>query len=257
MLSFSLLGSGSSGNAVLVWSEQTKILIDNGFSGKELEKRADAIGVSLDGLEAIFVTHEHGDHVRGVGVLARKRDVPVYITPPTHASLGGKLGVLPKLEYFDSGDSVRINDLEVGSFAVSHDAVDPVSFTVMNGGARLGIATDLGHSSALVRTRLAGCHALVLESNYCPDRLRMGDYPAQLKQRIHSRMGHLSNQEMCSLLSDLMHDALQWVVLVHISENNNCPKLVSKLAKGVVRNHTCKLHLAYQNAPTPVFEVRV
>jgi len=257
VLAFSLLGSGSSGNAVLIWSGNAKILIDNGLSGVELERRAQGIGVGLEGLDAIFITHEHGDHVRGVGVLSRRLNVPVYVTPPTRAALPLSIGVLPEVKLFDSGESVRIKDLEVGSFSISHDAVDPVSFTVKNGGARLGLAADLGQSSHLVRTRLSGCHALVLESNYCPEMLRMGDYPAQIQQRIRSSVGHLSNQDMCSLLSGLLHDALQYVVLVHISENNNCPKLVERLASGVVEGHPCKLHLATQDAPTPIFEVRV
>lgn len=255
MLRFSLLGSGSSGNAALFVTERAKVLVDNGLSLKELQRRVAAVGESLEGLDAVFVTHEHSDHVAGVGILARKTGVPVYLTEPTCRALSPNVGNIPSLRFFESGDVIQVKDICLTSFGIPHDAADPVSFTVTSEGAKAGLATDLGHVPHLVRSRLTGCHALVLESNYCPDRLMDGDYPVQVQQRIRGRHGHLSNQDMASLLHDLLHDALRTVVLVHISENNNEPGIARRMAEGVLRGHPASLHVAAQDAPTPMFEV--
>ncbi len=256
MLQFCLLGSGSSGNAALIRTPRARVLIDNGFSYKELRRRVEATGLTLDGLDAIFVTHEHIDHVNGLGVLARKQDAPVYMTRDTFSNLPDKVGVLPRLVFFEAGEQVRVGDLNLASFSVSHDAADPVSYTVESErGTKVGFATDLGHTSHLVRTRLAACHALVLEANYCPNMLLRSPYPPRVRQRIQSRIGHLSNQDMSSLLHQLLHDALQLVVLFHVSENNNDYELAHQMALGVLRNHPARLHVARQDEPTPLFEV--
>jgi phosphoribosyl 1,2-cyclic phosphodiesterase len=141
------------------------------------------------------------------------------------------------------------------SFNIAHDAVDPVSFTISSGAAKVGLATDLGKANDVVKTRLAGSNALILESNYCPEMLMNSSYPPQIRQRIRSNKGHLSNQDMASLLHHLLHDALRTVVLVHISENNNAPELVRRMAEGVLRGHGATLHVAEQDAPTPLIEV--
>ncbi len=256
MLQFCLLGSGSSGNALLVLSEKSKILIDNGLSFKQLELRARAIDQSLDDLEAVFVTHEHGDHVKGLGVLCRKRPVPVFMTEMTKELLPKSLGKLPQVVTFEAGETVVWSDMQLQSFSVSHDAGDPVSYVVRSQGTQLGLATDLGHLSGLVRTRLSGSNALIVESNYCPERLLRGVYPPQIQQRIRGRLGHLSNQDMCSLISELQHDSLELVVLVHISENNNHPELVTKMARQAILNPDVGLFLAEQDAPTPMFQIQ-
>ena len=255
MLRFSLLGSGSSGNAAIIVSRRSKILIDNGLSFRQLQARVEEVGESLEGLEAVFLTHEHGDHVAGVGTLARKLGVPVFITRDTYANLPQGVGQLPKIELFEAGDSVSVGDMQISSFSVSHDAADPVGYCISSEGAKLGFATDVGQCSHLVRLRLAGSHALVLESNYCPDMLRRGVYPAMVQQRIRSRMGHLSNHDMSSLLSALLHESLRLVVLVHISEKNNHPDLARTLAAQVIRDRPIHLHVASQVRPTQLFEV--
>ena len=256
MLQFSLLGSGSSGNAIAVRSATTTILIDNGLSFKQLSLRAAAVGISLENLAAILVTHEHGDHVQGIGVLTRKIPVPVYMTHDTCENLSPSLGKLGDIELFEAGEGLLIGDMTIQSFSVSHDAADPVGFTVKADGAQFGLATDVGHVSHLVRNRLAGSHALVIESNHCPEMLRKGDYPPKIRQRIRGRHGHLSNEEMCSLLHSILHDDLQHVVLVHISENNNSPQLVEQRVRGVLKGHPAAIYLATQDSPTPLFEVR-
>ncbi len=256
MLRFSLLGSGSSGNAILLQSAGTTLLIDNGLSFKQLCLRAAAIGASLDNLAGVLVTHEHGDHVQGLGVLTRQRPVPIYMTRGTYENLSPAIGLLNEIEFFEAGDQFVIGDMVIRSFSVSHDAADPVGFTVQSGGAQFGLATDLGHVSHLVRNRLAGSHALVIESNHCPEMLRKGHYPPKVQQRIRGREGHLSNEDMCSLLHDLLHDHLKLVILVHISENNNSPEVVEQRLRGVLKAHPAATFLATQDAPTPMFEVR-
>lgn len=254
MIEFSLLGSGSSGNAVFVRGPSGKFLIDNGFSLKQLCTRLERIGESIDGLAGIVVTHEHRDHVNGVGILARKTGAPVYLTRETNARLPD-IGPIPEKIHFESGEALRILDFELVSFSVAHDAVDPVSFTVSRSNCQLGLATDLGHVSNLVQTRLRGSHALVLESNYCPDMLRQSSYPPAIVQRIGGRHGHLSNPDMCKLLKSLLHADLQWVVAVHVSRENNTPERVQIMAQQTLRDHPARLHVAAQDQPTPLMRI--
>lgn len=255
MLRFSLLSSGSAGNAILVDNGESKILIDNGLSFKELQARVSEIGESLDTLEAVLVTHEHGDHVKGLGVLSRQRSIPTYITPATFSALNPKIGAIDPLHHFDSGETLTLGSYSITSFRVSHDAADPVSFVVECNGSRLGLATDLGKATHLVRERLQNCHALVLESNYCHEMIRNSPYPPAIIQRIRSNMGHLSNADMNSLLDDLLHDDLQWVVAVHVSKENNSEDLVREMAERVLKNHAAKLIVADQERPSPMYTI--
>ena len=233
MIRFTLLGSGSRGNAILITTPSSKVLIDSGLSFKQLRLRAAAVGESLDDLSAVFITHEHGDHVRGLGPLSRKTGVPIYMTAGTRDQLPASVGALGRVTCFDAGDEVRVDGVTLHSFSVSHDAGDPVGYVVESGGVRLGLAADLGHPSNVVRTRLSGAHGLILEANHCPDLLRQGHYPPAVQQRIRSRQGHLSNSAMVALLAGLVHDALKVVVLTHVSEENNSRKLAYDMAANV------------------------
>ncbi len=257
MLRFSLLGSGSQGNAVLVSSGKTKILIDNGLSFKQLRLRAAEIGETLEGIEALFVTHEHRDHVAGLGILTRKMDIPVFMTERTRDSLPASIGPVKGITCIEAGEAVSVDGMTISSFSISHDAADPVSYVVESEGVKLGLAADLGHPSNVVRTRLMGCHGLILESNYCPDMLRRSAYPPAIQQRIRGRQGHLSNSAMCSLLAGLLHEALRHVVLVHISEENNQHQLALDMARQVIRELPIEVCVALQNQPTPLFELRL
>jgi phosphoribosyl 1,2-cyclic phosphodiesterase len=256
VLRFTLLGSGSGGNATLVQSEHTTLLLDCGLSYRRLAESVEAAGVPVAGIDAVLVTHEHGDHVQSVGTLARRLGTPVYLTAETHRALPPKVGSLPEVRHFEAGDTWSLGDVEISSFSVTHDACDPVAFALRSGEAKAGFVTDAGSRSPLMVRRLAGAQALVLESNYCPDLLHAGKYPLQVKQRIRGRHGHLSNHDMASLLSDLIHPALQTVVLVHISENNNCPDQALRLARGALKDHPAEVLLARQDGPTPWIEVR-
>lgn len=255
MLKFALLGSGSSGNATVVTDGRSTVLIDNGLSYVRLAERLGRVGLSPDRLDAVFITHEHSDHVTGLGVLSRKVRVPIFASTGTCGALPKGLGDLPNLVPFESGDTVPVGNLSIGSFSVSHDAEDPVSYTVTNSGTKLGFATDFGHVSQLVQTRLAGAHALVLESNYCPDMLRTGSYPPAVRQRISSRVGHLSNHDAMRLLKDLAHDHLKIIVLVHLSQQNNLPDLPLQLARKTLRNHPAEIIIAAPNGESRLFEV--
>lgn len=255
MLRFVILGSSSSGNAILVYTDTTRVLVDNGFSFKRLAAALAQVGVTAESLDAILVTHEHSDHVRGLGPLARRTHVPVFMTEACAAALPSYIGAIPNLVHFESGDALQFNGLEAVSFNVAHDAADPVNYVFRAHGATLGLATDFGHCSHLTRTRLTGANALVVEANYCPDLLRQGPYPPQVQQRIRSRIGHLSNADVQQLLRDLYHDALRLVVLCHISRDNNTPELACALAREALGLAQVQIVAAPADVVSPVYEV--
>lgn len=232
-----VLASGSSANAVLVETPEGSVLVDCGLSGAEAVRRMKAAGFSPGKLDAILVSHEHADHVQGVGILARRLDLPVFITPATLEAC--------RVRKRDFGDSVRtvpfsrereffVSGLLVRAFYVSHDAADPVGFTFRQGRFKAGIATDMGIVNELTVRRLSSCNILVLESNHDPEMLRKGPYPWKLKDRIKSNRGHLANADAARLLGRVVHDELEGLVMAHVSETNNCPGLVRKTAADVL-----------------------
>ncbi|MBI4408619.1 MAG: MBL fold metallo-hydrolase [Gemmatimonadetes bacterium] len=222
-----ILGSGSAGNATLVEAQGVRVLVDAGFSGRDLERRLQAAGAPPASLAAIVITHEHGDHTRGMGVLARRFGVPLHITPTTlsvcRALLSGKEQVRP----YTVAHPFRIGPFEVQPFLTAHDAADPVAVTLREvaTGFKLGIATDLGRPTAAVHHALAGCHLLVLEANHDEAMLWNGPYPWSVKQRIASSHGHLSNRAAAELVGELCHETLGGVVLAHLSEHCNRAEL--------------------------------
>lgn len=224
---FQVLASGSKGNAILISSERTAVLLDSGLSGRELARRMERTDLSPKQLDALLVSHEHRDHVLGIGVLSRRFDLPVYLSRGTLDALPQSIGTLVEVQVFQTGQGFVIGDLTIQAFSISHDAREPVGFVIEHNGSRLGICTDLGVATHLVRTRLQNCQGLILEANHDPHMLLEGPYPWHLKQRIQSRHGHLSNTESCSLLQQLHHPELRAVVLAHLSETNNHPKLVA------------------------------
>jgi phosphoribosyl 1,2-cyclic phosphodiesterase len=230
-LFFQTLASGSKGNAILVCSQKTKILLDCGLSAKELTRRLQQSGVKANDLDAVVISHEHTDHVRGLGTLSRRFDLPVYLTQGTLDSLSPEIGQLADVTLFQPGNSFVIGDMRIKPFAISHDAQDPAGFILEHDAHRLGVCTDLGIATQLVRTRLQGCHGLILEANHDPELLFNGPYPLPLKQRIRSRHGHLSNAESFELLQSIYHDALEIVLFAHLSEVNNQPELVLKSSR--------------------------
>jgi len=257
-LFFQVLSSGSKGNAILVSSARTCILVDAGLSGKELVRRMDACDVQARNLDALVVSHEHQDHVRGVGVLSRRFDLPVYLSQGTLKSLPPQIGQLTHLQVFHPGASFTIGDLQFRPFAISHDAGEPSGFVIQNGATRLGICTDLGIATHLVKTRLQECHGLIIEANHDLDMLLKGPYPLHLKQRIRSRHGHLSNNDSCELLKTIYHEALQAVVFAHLSEVNNRPDLVAQGFLELCRIsewHSIRFEIGQQYEATPAVEL--
>lgn len=254
---FSVLGSGSRGNSVYIESGRTAILIDNGFSGKEITARLKAIGKDPTDLDAIFVTHEHNDHIGGVGVLSRRCGLPVYATQGTFRGGEKKLGKLFKIRESENGSTVEFQDLEIRSFAISHDTNDPVGYVVGNGHTRLGYCTDTGKVTLLMRQRLQGCNGLILEFNHDLKMLAEGPYPLPLQQRVRSSKGHLANGDAASFLRELQHDGLDYVVLAHLSETNNLPDLAMDEAKKIIASESgCRMIIARQDCPSGILSLR-
>jgi phosphoribosyl 1,2-cyclic phosphodiesterase len=219
-----LLASGSKGNSLLVESGQTRILIDAGLSARELRKRLALVGVDAESLNALLITHEHTDHVRGLGPLVRQLGLPVYL----QTDLSRKLPDVGKPECvheFAAGESFTVDDLTIRPFAITHDSLAPVGFSLSGEQGKVGIATDLGVATRLVVDCLKDCRALVIETNHDEELLRDGPYPWTLKQRVRSNHGHLSNNAGGSLLQELLWNGLEAVFLGHLSETNNRPEL--------------------------------
>ncbi len=229
MIRFTSLGSGSEGNALLIEAGSTRLMIDCGLPLKHVLPRIESRGMDPDGLDAILVTHEHGDHIGGVMALARKTGAVVYLTRGTHAALHARSseacnGVTLRL--IDSHESFELGSIEVRPFPVPHDAREPVQYVIATGEISLGILTDLGMLTPHVERSLQDCDGLVLEFNHDPDLLDKSSYPDSLKQRIAGRYGHLCNRDAASFLAGLNLNRLQHVVAAHLSQSNNRPDLV-------------------------------
>jgi phosphoribosyl 1,2-cyclic phosphodiesterase len=255
-LSVCILASGSKGNAVFVSGAAASILIDAGLSGVEIERRLKSRGIDPKNLDAILVSHEHSDHIQGVGVLSRRYHLPVYISAKTQNAASSQLGNLYDLKTIKCGTSFTINDLFIHPFSISHDAADPCGFTINQNGTKIGIATDLGIATAMVKEHLKECTLLILEANHDEEMLINGPYPWPIKQRIKSRTGHLSNAASKILLEELQHDRLKHVMLAHLSETNNTPqKAVNEVGQALTR---CKarLYVASQNECGALFRLK-
>jgi phosphoribosyl 1,2-cyclic phosphodiesterase len=260
MLRFAALGSGSSGNSALVYSEQTRLLIDAGISAKQLRLRLALLGVEPEQLDGILVTHEHGDHTRGLEVFCRKVEAPIYCSPITRESMQRTLTSAGKWRMIESGQPFLVGDIGINAFAVMHDAVDPLGFVFEHGGARFGFASDLGHVTGVMRRALKGVHSLFLEANY-DDVMLQNDTkrPWSLKQRVSSRHGHLSNAQAAELVAEIAADGqLQRVLLGHLSEDCNCPEAAETAIKVALQRERLpevELGCAGREAPTGPFAV--
>jgi len=221
---FASLGSGSRGNALLVEEGDTCLLVDCGFSAREMRRRLGRLGKHPDELTAILVTHEHADHIGGVEVVARRYDLPVWMSHGTW--LAGSWGELPRLERFDAHRPFVIDALRVEPFPVPHDAREPCQFVFDNGDSRVGLLTDCGSVTPHIRAKLDGCNALLLESNHDSGMLSRGPYPPSLKRRVAGHLGHLSNHQAADLLRGVDLSGLRHIVAMHLSEQNNCPRQV-------------------------------
>lgn len=220
---FASLGSGSRGNALVVQHYDTTVMIDCGFSIKEVARRLGSLQLDIESLDAIVVTHEHSDHISGVGKLARKYQIPVYATNGTYR--GSSLGELPYRREILPELPLAIGDLEVLPFTVPHDATQPCQVVVSDGDRRLGVLTDTGSITPHIISRMTLCDAMVLECNHDEGMLSNGDYPLHLKKRIAGQLGHLSNKQAADLIRCLDTSRLKHVVAAHLSEKNNSCEL--------------------------------
>jgi len=227
MIQLCSIASGSSGNCIYVGTDNTHVLIDSGISGKRIKLGLDAISVNPQQLNGILVTHEHSDHVSGLGVMARRYKMPIYITKKTWATLSQykTIGKIDNelIRFITPDQPFYIQDLLVSPFKTSHDAVDSVCYTFEKDHKKIGFATDLGIYDDYIINHLKDSHILFIEANHDIKMLQAGGYPYYLKQRILSDVGHLSNELSSSLIGDVYHDELEYIILAHLSKENNHP----------------------------------
>jgi len=239
-----------------VATERTRLLVDAGFSRKETRARLAAMGEQADGCDALVISHEHNDHIGGLRSLALDMKAPIYISAATRDAIQWDPQI-NALEVFTAGQKFIIGDIEVTSFSVPHDAVDPVAFTFEAHGIKIGLVTDLGYIPEVVKQRVMGCHCLIFESNHDLEMLKVGPYPWHVKQRLMSRHGHLSNRATGEFLSESFDGGAQVLVLAHLSENNNHPEIARLSALEALgrrtRSASPALHLASQSSPTSIF----
>lgn len=245
------LASGSNGNCYYVGNEREAVLIDAGVSCREIEKRMRRLGLSMARVKAVFVSHEHSDHIKGLRVLANKYTLPVYITTPTLRN--GVYLDKALIQPFRAFESITIGSLEVHPFPKLHDAADPYSFVVSCNGVKVGVFTDIGRPCENLIYHFGQCHAAFLETNYDEHMLEVGGYPYYLKKRISSDHGHLSNKQALDLFLRHRPQFMTHLFLSHLSKNNNCPKLVGELFK--THAGEVKIVVTSRYEETPVYTV--
>lgn len=231
---FASLGSGSAGNALVVESGTTRVLLDCGFGLAETAARLARLGLAPGDLDAIVVTHEHEDHVGGVARFARRHELPVFLTHGTLTALDGARSSIAEVNVIDSHATFAIGDVEVRPYPVPHDAREPAQFVFSDGEVRLGVLTDVGETTPHIVEMLSGLEALVIECNHDPDMLATGSYPPPLKRRVGGRLGHLANPAAAGLLAQLDCGRLQHVVAAHLSQRNNTPELARAAVAGAL-----------------------
>lgn len=260
------IASGSSGNCIYVGDENTHLLFDAGISGKRIEAGLNTIGLSATNLDGIFVTHEHIDHISGLGVIARRYGVPIYATQGTmdgilNTKSVGKID--PELlRVIDKEQTIEIGNLVVDPMAISHDALEPVAYRIYGDDKRIGIITDLGYYTDDIVDGLQDMDALFVEANHDENMLQVGPYPYTLKQRILGKRGHLSNETSGRLLSKLLNDRLKYIVLGHLSNENNLPELAFEAVRLEItmsdnryRAEDFQIMVAKRSEPSPLLVV--
>ncbi|RBP36372.1 phosphoribosyl 1,2-cyclic phosphodiesterase [Roseimicrobium gellanilyticum] len=261
MLSLTVLGSGSSGNCAVIRTDRTRLLIDAGLSGRQIMLRLEAVGMKLEDLDGVLLTHEHCDHTAGLEILCRKHQVPLFATPLTQEALqqGTFRKASPRWKLMQTGAPFDFQDLRIECFPVPHDAADPVGFVITDEESRLGVLSDVGFVTNLIRDRLRGAHTLFVEANYDGPLLEADTKrPWATKQRISGRHGHLSNEQTAELLQALAHEDLHHVVLGHLSDDCNCPDIALKKMTAVLRSAGAmdtNVVCAKRSVPLPWMEV--
>ncbi len=242
-LEFATIASGSSGNCTYIGTEHTKILIDAGLSGKKIDEGLNKIGVTGADIDAVFLTHEHDDHIRGAGVFSRKYKTPLYATVGTFNGGDYKMGkVNPILKNVIShGENIIINDLCISAFKTPHDANESVGYSVITDKHKVTVATDIGHVTKTIMDNIKDSSILLLESNHDIDMLKKGSYPEPLKQRILGERGHLCNEVAGKLLACIMNGKLSYVRLGHLSLENNTERLAFETVEAILNRYKIKV----------------
>ncbi len=243
MKGFCPLASGSKGNCLYLGTDNTKILIDAGLSTKMTRAKLAEINVTLEEIDAILITHDHGDHIQGLKVMAYKLGIPVLANAETAKGIVNTFGDCPKFKIFGTGESFQFGDLEIHPFSIPHDTMDPVAFTIKFDQIKLGICADLGFATALVRNQLRDCDYLYLEANHEPSMVHACARPMVYKQRVLSRTGHLSNHDCGQLLAEIAHPGLKHVYLAHLSSECNSPEMALSTIREILQGHGIQLEL--------------
>lgn len=260
-IKISVLGSGSSGNSIYLACGKTEILIDAGLSGREINSRLKKCGSSVEKIEAIFLTHEHNDHISGAGVLSRRCDVPVFARESTWEEAASSLGEIKEENCCFFDEIMEIGSLALEGFPVSHDACDPVGFTVAAGNKKIGIATDTGYLSPEMKDKLKDLDFLIIEANHDYEMLMNGPYPSYLKKRITSKQGHLSNDAAADALPELINHKQPRILLAHLSQDNNIPEVAYITIKNILEREGLEvgrdvnMDFTYRDKPTKVYQI--
>lgn len=243
MKGFCPLASGSKGNCIYVGTEQTKVLIDAGISGKAVIAKLAEINVDLADIDAILITHEHGDHIQGLKVLGAKYGIPIFANHETAKGIVEAIGDCPKFKIFSTGETFEFGDLEVHPFSIQHDTLDPVAFTIKTGSLKLGFCADLGFVTSLVTHQLQACDYLYIEANHQISMVHASSRPMVYKQRVLSRSGHLSNDDCGKLLAHIAHPKLKHVHLAHLSSECNTPETALSTVRTILDSKGLKLDM--------------
>ena len=262
-LRFSPLFSGSSGNAIYVGCDDSHLLVDAGMSGSRITREMELMGIDPKKLNAILVTHEHNDHIKGIGILSRKFDLPVYATEGTWQGMYDKIGQIAEKNrvIFEPGQDFFLGSINITPFATPHDANESVGYTFEVPGAKLSIATDLGCIKDSWLHHVIGSDAVILESNYDLDMLTAGPYPYDLKKRIRSRQGHLSNDDAGHVAVELVRNGTRQIILGHLSKENNFPELAMRCCEltlqmaGLTLHEDVQLYIARRDGATGMFSI--
>ncbi len=238
MLTFCTLYSGSSGNVIYIANKKTKILIDCGVSGRRITNALEGIGVKAEEIDAILVTHEHTDHIQSVGVMSRRYDIPIYANAGTWSGMEKLIGKITQKNicYFDTYKEFSINNIGVLPFDISHDAIEPVGYSLYSAKIKVSIATDTGEIDSKLISTIKGSKLILLESNHDEAMLKCGSYPYFLKQRILSKKGHLSNERAAEVASKMVDEGTNTLILGHLSRENNFPELAYRTVYNALAN---------------------
>lgn len=260
-LQVSVLASGSSGNVILVSTDQHKILVDAGLSGKKIVHLLDQVGVSGQEIDAILITHEHIDHIRGAGILSRRFDLPIFANEGTWSQMSNQLGKISQANCQVFTGAFSLGKMDIKPFAIPHDAADPIGYVIRVGKDKVGIATDMGQVTPTVLNALKGVNHVILEANHDLEMLKYGHYPWNLKKRIMSERGHLSNDDCGACVVKLAEYCTPCIYLAHLSKDNNIPELAYLTVKNTIEdyglslNKDVRLELTFRDRPTNLFKV--